>query len=167
MQVISKWSLPLAKTWHNQCQVRAYRENGTSVITHTCQPLVYVNRNTRSKITSSRRELSMLTQFSSSTERIYKRSNFNLATFPNVTSTMSTTTTMRAVVYEKPFSVVIRDVEKPRIEHPDDVIVKSALCLVFDIVSRLTSSIVTTSCICGRYIHYLVFGARVCSECRT
>lgn len=33
--------------------------------------------------------------------------------------------TMRAVVYEKPFSVVIRDVEKPQILHPDDVLVKS------------------------------------------
>ncbi|KAF7775608.1 hypothetical protein Agabi119p4_4001 [Agaricus bisporus var. burnettii] len=44
--------------------------------------------------------------------------------------------TMRAVVYEKPFSVVIRDVEKPKIVHPDDVIVK-----------------VTTSCICGSDLH--------------
>ncbi|XP_006456971.1 hypothetical protein AGABI2DRAFT_139552 [Agaricus bisporus var. bisporus H97] len=44
--------------------------------------------------------------------------------------------TMRAVVYEKPFSVVIRDVEKPKIMHPDDVIVK-----------------VTTSCICGSDLH--------------
>jgi len=43
---------------------------------------------------------------------------------------------MRAVVYEKPFSVVIRDVEKPKILHPDDVLVK-----------------VTTSCICGSDLH--------------
>jgi glutathione-independent formaldehyde dehydrogenase len=31
---------------------------------------------------------------------------------------------MRAVIYEKPFSVVIGNVEKPKIEHPDDIIVK-------------------------------------------
>ncbi|KAJ3563452.1 hypothetical protein NP233_g8932 [Leucocoprinus birnbaumii] len=49
---------------------------------------------------------------------------------------MASTTTMRAVVYEKPFSVVVSEVEKPKIEHPDDVIVK-----------------VTTSCICGSDLH--------------
>ncbi|KAF5345589.1 hypothetical protein D9756_011050 [Leucocoprinus leucothites] len=49
---------------------------------------------------------------------------------------MPHTTTMKAVVYEKPFSVVICDVEKPEIQHPDDIIVK-----------------VTTSCICGSDLH--------------
>ncbi|KXN83451.1 hypothetical protein AN958_01430 [Leucoagaricus sp. SymC.cos] len=49
---------------------------------------------------------------------------------------MSTTTTMRAVVYEKPFSVAVREVEKPKLEHPDDVIVR-----------------ITTSCICGSDLH--------------
>lgn len=31
---------------------------------------------------------------------------------------------MRAVVYDKPFTVTVREVEKPRILHPDDIIVK-------------------------------------------
>jgi len=44
--------------------------------------------------------------------------------------------TMRAVVYDKPFSVSVRDVPKPTILHPDDVVVK-----------------VTTTCICGSDLH--------------
>ncbi|TFK33381.1 GroES-like protein [Crucibulum laeve] len=43
---------------------------------------------------------------------------------------------MRAVVYDKPFTVTVREVEKPKILHPDDVIVK-----------------VTTTCICGSDLH--------------
>lgn len=43
---------------------------------------------------------------------------------------------MRAVVYDKPFSVSIQEVPKPTIVHPNDVIVK-----------------VTTSCICGSDLH--------------
>ncbi|KAJ3824315.1 hypothetical protein F5880DRAFT_1717034 [Lentinula raphanica] len=43
---------------------------------------------------------------------------------------------MRAVVYEKPFSVSVLEVPKPSILHPDDVIVK-----------------VTTTCICGSDLH--------------
>ncbi|KAJ7192708.1 hypothetical protein GGX14DRAFT_593997 [Mycena pura] len=43
---------------------------------------------------------------------------------------------MRAVVYDKPFQVSVRDVERPKILHPDDIIVK-----------------VTTSCICGSDLH--------------
>ncbi|KAJ7084950.1 hypothetical protein C8R44DRAFT_836395 [Mycena epipterygia] len=43
---------------------------------------------------------------------------------------------MRAVVYDKPFSVSVQEVEKPKILHPDDIIVK-----------------VTTSCICGSDLH--------------
>lgn len=31
---------------------------------------------------------------------------------------------MRAVVYDKPFTVTVREVEKPIILHPDDIIVK-------------------------------------------
>jgi threonine dehydrogenase-like Zn-dependent dehydrogenase len=33
-------------------------------------------------------------------------------------------TTMKAVNYSGPFKVTVQDVEKPGIEHPDDVIVK-------------------------------------------
>ncbi|KAG9220248.1 hypothetical protein CCMSSC00406_0006313 [Pleurotus cornucopiae] len=44
--------------------------------------------------------------------------------------------TMKAVVYDKPFEVAIRQVEKPQILHPDDIIVK-----------------VTTTCICGSDLH--------------
>lgn len=39
----------------------------------------------------------------------------------------SNTATMRAVVYDKPYSVSIREVQKPVIVHPDDIIVKGAL----------------------------------------
>ncbi|KAF9491436.1 GroES-like protein [Pleurotus eryngii] len=44
--------------------------------------------------------------------------------------------TMKAVVYDKPFEVAIRQVEKPLIQHPDDIIVR-----------------VTTTCICGSDLH--------------
>ncbi|KIM85569.1 hypothetical protein PILCRDRAFT_816765 [Piloderma croceum F 1598] len=43
---------------------------------------------------------------------------------------------MRAVVYDKPFSVSVHQVDKPKLSHPDDIIVK-----------------VTTSCICGSDLH--------------
>lgn len=36
---------------------------------------------------------------------------------------------MRAVVYDKPFTVTVRDVAKPIILHPDDIIVKGMLFL--------------------------------------
>nr|GAT48219.1 glutathione-independent formaldehyde dehydrogenase [Mycena chlorophos] len=45
-------------------------------------------------------------------------------------------TKMRAVVYDEAFKVTVREVDKPTILHPDDVIVK-----------------VTTSCICGSDLH--------------
>ncbi|MFJ8486947.1 glutathione-independent formaldehyde dehydrogenase [Streptomyces sp. NPDC094038] len=43
---------------------------------------------------------------------------------------------MKAVVYEKPFSVTIRDVDDPRIQHPNDVLVR-----------------VTSTAICGSDLH--------------
>ncbi|QKV91115.1 glutathione-independent formaldehyde dehydrogenase [Streptomyces sp. NA02950] len=43
---------------------------------------------------------------------------------------------MRAVVYEKPFTVAVRDVDDPRIDHPNDAIVR-----------------VTSSAICGADLH--------------
>ncbi|RNF92894.1 glutathione-independent formaldehyde dehydrogenase [Streptomyces botrytidirepellens] len=43
---------------------------------------------------------------------------------------------MKAVVYEKPFSVTVKDVDDPRIQHPNDVIVR-----------------VTSSAICGSDLH--------------
>ncbi|KAI0061600.1 GroES-like protein [Artomyces pyxidatus] len=45
-------------------------------------------------------------------------------------------TKMKAVVYDKPFQVSIQDVQKPELQHPNDVIVK-----------------ITTSCICGSDLH--------------
>ncbi|KAF5390118.1 hypothetical protein D9757_003804 [Collybiopsis confluens] len=44
--------------------------------------------------------------------------------------------TMRAVVYDKPFSVSVQEVPRPKILHPDDIVVK-----------------VTTTCICGSDLH--------------
>lgn len=43
---------------------------------------------------------------------------------------------MKAVCYEAPFRVVVKDVPIPSIEHPDDVIVR-----------------VTTAAICGSDLH--------------
>ncbi|MFC4331534.1 glutathione-independent formaldehyde dehydrogenase [Streptomyces andamanensis] len=43
---------------------------------------------------------------------------------------------MKAVVYEKPFDVAVRDVDDPRIQHPNDVIVR-----------------ITSSAICGSDLH--------------
>jgi len=43
---------------------------------------------------------------------------------------------MKAVVYEKPFQVTVREVEIPKVQHPDDIIVK-----------------VTTAAICGSDLH--------------
>ena len=42
---------------------------------------------------------------------------------PQITFTMSTTT-MKALNYLGPYQVRVEDVEKPRMEHPDDIIVK-------------------------------------------
>jgi hypothetical protein len=44
-----------------------------------------------------------------------------------VTSKAITMSTMRAVVYDSPFKVSVRNVPKPTILHPDDVIVKGIL----------------------------------------
>jgi len=43
---------------------------------------------------------------------------------------------MRAVVYKEPFVVAVEDVQKPKLSHPDDIIVR-----------------VTTTCICGSDLH--------------
>ena len=43
---------------------------------------------------------------------------------------------MRAVVYNEPFSVVVETVPDPKIQHPNDVIVR-----------------ITSSCICGSDLH--------------
>jgi len=43
---------------------------------------------------------------------------------------------MKAVVYEAPFKVAVKNVPDPKIEHPNDVIVK-----------------ITSSCICGSDLH--------------
>jgi glutathione-independent formaldehyde dehydrogenase len=43
---------------------------------------------------------------------------------------------MRAVVYRKPFDVAVEDVPEPKLEHPNDVLVR-----------------ITSSCICGSDRH--------------
>jgi hypothetical protein len=45
---------------------------------------------------------------------------------------------MRAVVYDKPFSVSVREVEKPTILHPDDIIVKGQRLFILARKSLLT-----------------------------
>jgi threonine dehydrogenase-like Zn-dependent dehydrogenase len=37
---------------------------------------------------------------------------------------MATATTMKALNYLGPYQVRVEDVEKPKMEHPDDIIVK-------------------------------------------
>lgn len=49
---------------------------------------------------------------------------------------MATETKMKAVNYQGPFKVKVEEVERPKLEHPDDIIVK-----------------VTTSAICGSDLH--------------
>ena len=49
---------------------------------------------------------------------------------------MSQTQTMKAVNYQGAFKVKVEEVPKPKIEHPDDIIVK-----------------VTTAAICGSDLH--------------
>ena len=39
-------------------------------------------------------------------------------------NTMSSPSSMKAVHYEKPFQVSVREIPVPKIEHPDDVIIK-------------------------------------------
>jgi glutathione-independent formaldehyde dehydrogenase len=46
---------------------------------------------------------------------------------------------MKAVVFQGPFKLQIEDVPKPKIEHPDDIIVK-----------------ITTTAICGSDLHMYV-----------
>ena len=41
--------------------------------------------------------------------------------------TSITMSSMRAVVYKGPFEVAVEEVEKPKILHPDDIIVRSKL----------------------------------------
>jgi len=46
---------------------------------------------------------------------------------------------MKAVVYQKPFTLKVEQVPRPKIEHPDDIIVK-----------------ITTTAICGSDLHMYV-----------
>lgn len=55
---------------------------------------------------------------------------------PSVPASDAEVTQVKAVVYEKPYNVVVRDVDDPRIQHPNDVIVR-----------------VTSSAICGSDLH--------------
>ena len=66
---------------------------------------------------------------------------------------------MRAVVYDEPFKVSVREVEKPQLLHPNDVIVKSQYSVYrrwLAILILIKYAQVTTSCICGRQITYTV-----------
>ena len=54
---------------------------------------------------------------------------------PRNTITMATTT-MKALNYLGPYQVRVEDVEKPRMEHPDDIIVK--VTTVSDVKTLIT-----------------------------
>jgi threonine dehydrogenase-like Zn-dependent dehydrogenase len=45
---------------------------------------------------------------------------------------------MKAVHYEGPFKVSVKEIPRPKLEHPDDAVIK-----------------VTTTCICGSDLHML------------
>ncbi len=47
---------------------------------------------------------------------------------------------MKALHYDGPFKVSIKEIERPKLQHPDDVIIK-----------------VTTTCICGSDLHMYVY----------
>jgi len=49
---------------------------------------------------------------------------------------MATQTKMKALHYDGPFKVSIKEIDRPQIQHPDDCVIK-----------------VTTSCICGSDLH--------------
>ena len=46
---------------------------------------------------------------------------------------------MKALHYDGPFKVSVKEIERPKLQHPDDVIIK-----------------VTTTCICGSDLHMYV-----------
>jgi threonine dehydrogenase-like Zn-dependent dehydrogenase len=59
---------------------------------------------------------------------------------------------MKAVVYDGPHSVTVRSVEKPKLTHPDDIIVKGEF-VALRLPSFNQKIAVTTSCICGSDLH--------------
>lgn len=68
---------------------------------------------------------------------------------------MAAATTMQALNYHGPYSVKVVEVEKPKVEHPDDVIVKVTTVCVFcelgsignmaNMTTRLRSVVLTCS----------------------
>lgn len=56
---------------------------------------------------------------------------------------MTSSTTMKAVHYEKPFQVSVKEVPVPKIEHPDDCIIKvttAGILLLLHFMRRKCSS---------------------------
>ena len=51
-------------------------------------------------------------------------------------SSTETETKMKALHYDGPFKVAVREIDRPKLQHPDDAIIK-----------------VTTACICGSDLH--------------
>lgn len=48
---------------------------------------------------------------------------------------------MKALFYEGPYKVAVKETDMPKLQHPDDAIIK-----------------VTTSCICGSDCHIVMWG---------
>lgn len=53
-----------------------------------------------------------------------------------IMSSTETETKMKALHYDGPFKVAVREIDRPKLQHPDDAIIK-----------------VTTACICGSDLH--------------
>ena len=77
----------------------------------------------------------LVKRLSSSFQRKQRPSDTREETY-QITMTTQTETKMKALHYDGPFKVSVREIDLPKIEHPDDAIIK-----------------VTTSCICGSDLH--------------
>ena len=65
----------------------------------------------------------------------------------------TTTTTMKAVHYVKPFQVTVKDVPIPKIEHPDDAILKVTTAGMHWIEPSKGSILTDLLAICGSDLH--------------
>ena len=68
---------------------------------------------------------------------------------PTTSNTMPVTT-MKALNYVGPYEVQVQDVEKPRLEHPDDIIVKiTSVSYHIALIQNIESLIEIKAAICG------------------
>lgn len=71
--------------------------------------------------------------------------------------------TMKAVTYQGPFKVQVQEVEKPALEHPDDIVVKITTVGSHGLVSKLLASMNFVTLTALRSLPY---AARISSKTR-